>query len=290
MVQCNAMQWNDTITIIQYYNTILQYYWIYCNYMQTCRRLEPSYRVVYLKQFLFNPFSLQKRRTEASLPRYVRHAKSSTVFSFLDKNSQVYFRVLQEQLLNSNSIEKNEGSFSLPKPENDVPNKVCADVIFLRKQFVSKSVFRLSRARKTICPLIYFKYMLILFSKLFSKIEKRKTEIDDWFSFFWWSENEWPFDTRIQQPEDLYLGQKNLTDLLRNVPCKWEKLVMRFNVEFENIALIWNQLLVSRFNSWSNIFRYVFWDIFWHFYRTHFSLNFELFTDTFQFDLFTGHI
>ena len=39
--------------------------------------------------------------------------------------------------------------------------------------------------------------MLILFSKLFSKIEKRKTEIDDWFSFFLWSENEWPFDTRI---------------------------------------------------------------------------------------------
>ena len=42
--------------------------------------------------------------------------------------------------------------------------------------------------------------MLILFSKLFSKTEKQKTEIDDWFSFFWRSENEWPFDTRINKP------------------------------------------------------------------------------------------
>ena len=69
-----------------------------------------------------------------------------------------------------------------------------------KTKFVSKSVFRLSRARKTVGPLINLKYMLILFSKLFSKIEKRKTKIDDWFSFFWRSENEWPFDTRINVP------------------------------------------------------------------------------------------
>ena len=71
----------------------------------------------------------------------------------------------------------------LPTPENNAPNEVCANVILsFRKwktKFVSKSVFRLSRARKTVGPLINLKYMLILFSKLFFKIEKRKTEIDD---------------------------------------------------------------------------------------------------------------
>jgi hypothetical protein len=41
--------------------------------------------------------------------------------------------------------------------------------------------------------------MLILFSKLFFKIEKRKTEMNDWFSFFQRSEIEWPFDTRINK-------------------------------------------------------------------------------------------
>ena len=66
-----------------------------------------------------------------------------------------------------------------------------------KTKFVSKSVFRLSRARNTVGPLINLKYMLILFSKLFFKIEKRKTEIDARFSFFWSSENEWPFDTCI---------------------------------------------------------------------------------------------
>ena len=73
--------------------------------------------------------------------------------------------------------------FPLPTPENDVPNEVCANrLLSFRKwktKFVSKSVFRLSRARKTVGPLINLKYMLILFSKLFFKIEKRKTEIDD---------------------------------------------------------------------------------------------------------------
>ena len=45
--------------------------------------------------------------------------------------------------------------------------------------------FRFSGGRKTNGPLIHafylinLKYMLILFSKLFFKIEKRKTEIDD---------------------------------------------------------------------------------------------------------------
>ena len=76
----------------------------------------------------------------------------------------------------------------LPTPENDVPNEVCANVTFFKltffyrkwkTKFVSKSVFRLSRARKTVGPLINLKYMLILFSKLFFKIEKRKTEVDD---------------------------------------------------------------------------------------------------------------
>ena len=76
------------------------------------------------------------------------------------------------------------GRVDLPFPttENNVPNKDCANVTFFGKwktKFVSKSVFRLSRARKTIGLLINLKYMLILFSKLFSKIEKRKTEIDD---------------------------------------------------------------------------------------------------------------
>ena len=39
--------------------------------------------------------------------------------------------------------------------------------------------FRFSGGRKTNGPLIHALYMLILFSKLFFKIEKRKTEIDD---------------------------------------------------------------------------------------------------------------
>ena len=59
---------------------------------------------------------------------------------------------------------------------------VLSNVTFLGKwktKFVSKFAFRLPRTRKTVGPLINLKYMLILFSKLFSKIEKRKTEIDD---------------------------------------------------------------------------------------------------------------
>ena len=77
----------------------------------------------------------------------------------------------------------------LPTPENDVPNKVCANVTFFKlsfrkwkTKFVSKSVFRLSHARKTVGPLINLKYMLILFSKLFFKIEKRKSMTDFRFS------------------------------------------------------------------------------------------------------------
>ena len=84
---------------------------------------------------------------------------------------------------------KNRGEsidLPFPTPENDVPNEVCANVTFFKlsfrkwkTKFVSKSVFRLLRARKTVGPLINLKYMLILFSKLFFKIEKRKTEVDD---------------------------------------------------------------------------------------------------------------
>ena len=53
-----------------------------------------------------------------------------------------------------------------------------------KTKFASKSVFRLSRARKTVGPLINLKYMLILFSKLFFKIEieKRKSMTDFRFS------------------------------------------------------------------------------------------------------------
>ena len=67
-------------------------------------------------------------------------------------------------------------------PKNDFPNEICANVTFFGKwktKFVSKFAFRLPRTRKTVGLLINLKYMLILFSKLFSKIEKRKTEIDD---------------------------------------------------------------------------------------------------------------
>ena len=53
-----------------------------------------------------------------------------------------------------------------------------------KTKFVLKSVFRLSRARKTVGPLINLKYMLILFSKLFLKLknEKRKSMTDFRFS------------------------------------------------------------------------------------------------------------
>ena len=48
-----------------------------------------------------------------------------------------------------------------------------------KQNLFSKFAFRLPRTRKTVGPLINLKDMLILFSKLFSKIEKRKTENDD---------------------------------------------------------------------------------------------------------------
>ena len=51
-----------------------------------------------------------------------------------------------------------------------------------KTKFVSKSVFRLPRARKTVGTLINLKYMLILFSRLFFKIEKQKSMTDFRFS------------------------------------------------------------------------------------------------------------
>ena len=174
-MQCNAMQYNITI---QFYNITADLLQIICRHAAFIRNSSTSETATRTASFPLHviPFSLQKRLMLLELkPRcsgYVvskTSAKSSTVFSFLDTNS--------------NSIEKTGGvDLPLPKPENDVPDEVCANVTFFGKwktKFVSKCVFRLSRARKTIGPLINLKYMLILFSKLFSKIEKRKTEIDD---------------------------------------------------------------------------------------------------------------
>ena len=75
-------------------------------------------------------------------------------FLSLTKILRQNFRVLQEQTLFNAYMEKNGGvDLPFPTTENNVPNKVCANVTFFGKwktKFVSKSVFPLSRAWKTI--------------------------------------------------------------------------------------------------------------------------------------------
>ena len=96
------------------------------------------------------------------------------------KFSDKAFAVLQEKPLLCVAVEKNRGSrLRLPTLEN-FPNEVYAIVICKTKtKFLSQSDFRLPSAWKTVGPLKNMKYILILFSKLFFKIEKRKTEIGD---------------------------------------------------------------------------------------------------------------
>ena len=129
-MQCNAIQYNITI---QFYNITADLLQIICRHAafilnsstsETATRTASSSCVFETIPLHVIPFSLQKRLMLLELkPRcsgYVvskTSAKSSTVFSFLDTNS--------------NSIENTGGvDLPLPKPENDVPDEVCANVTF----------------------------------------------------------------------------------------------------------------------------------------------------------------
>ena len=87
----------------------------------------------------------------------------------------MFFTLQEQPFLNANSMEKPEGvDLPLPTPENDVPNEVCANVTFFKlsfrkwkTKFVSKSVFRLSRARKTVGPDKFKVYANFVFQVVF---------------------------------------------------------------------------------------------------------------------------
>ena len=85
-------------------------------------------------------------------------------------------------------MEKAEGvDLPLPTPEDDVPNKVCANVTFLGKwktNFVSKSVFRLSRRSENSWPFDKFKvFGNFVFQVVFSKLKNEKRKSMSGFRF-----------------------------------------------------------------------------------------------------------
>ena len=128
------------------------------------------------------PFSLILLELKAHCSGYVVFKTLANVFSFLDKNSLIKLSCSSRAaIVKFQFYEKKRGEsiFDFSHLKTAFRTKFVLLLFWkMENKICFKIRFRLPRTRKTVGPLINLKYMLILFSKLFSKIEKRKTEID----------------------------------------------------------------------------------------------------------------